>query len=557
MKIINDSEILNIDFRQQFLQDITGSLNTARKNFMKRRYDVFKDDTKKYVLEYFKNESASGEEILEEIKNRASNISFCRKIIDKKCLVYKDGAKREVVDQYEAFQSAIDLLIDMLNLNSVMKKVNKYEELFKNSLVQVVPYESQTGWRVKLNVLPPFLYDVIEDANNPEAAKVIVFSNYNPKRSQANYTAPEMSGFRNKTTQIAATEDLNQIMIDLEYQPNDEPEYVWWSDNYHFTTDSKGEIIQGRQEPDLSNPIGELPFVDFSRDKDGNFWVLGGEDIVEGSILLNVLLTDLYFIAKFQGMGIGYMFGKGVPKNMKVGPSSFVTLEVEQGDPTPALGFASSQPPIESHIRMIEGYLAYLLSTNNLEAGSIVGSLNATTAASGIQEVIRRAENIDDIEDQQEIYKDNEPDIFRITLKWLNLYFDLGLLDEKFKAIGKIPENIRVVTKFSKPHTFLSEKERLDVIEKRLALGLDSKLDAIMRDNPDLTKDEAIEKLARINEESAMENMAKMKMFQSPIAPVAEMPMDKMTMMESEEDEDEEEEDVEDGEDNIQAKTST
>jgi len=516
MKIKNDSDILNQDLRVQFIQDINNSSNIERKKFMKRRYDVFKDNTKKYVLENFKNETSAGEEILPEIKSRASNLSFCRKIIDKKCMVYKDGAKREVAgDENQELQTAIDILSNLLNMDSTMKKANKYEELFKNSLVSVLPYEATNGWRLKLSVIAPYLYDVIEDANNPELAKVIVFSNYVPTDSKttSGFTHAQAAGFRNKTTSLSDYTDLNDTIESLSNCPTDEIEYIWWSDNYHFTTNAKGEIIPGKQEIDLSNPIGELPFVDFSHEKDGSFWAVGGEDIVEGAILLNMLLTDLYFIAKFQGMGIGYMFGKGVPKNMKVGPSSFVTLEVEQGDPTPSLGFASSNPPIDSHIKMIEGYLAYLLSTNNLDAGSIVGTLSAQNAASGIQEVIKRADNLDDIEDQQEIYKDNEPQIYKLVFKWINLYFERGLLASEFMEVGKIPEDLKVITKFNKPHAYLSEKDRLDVIEKRLMLGLDSKVDAIMQDNPNLTKEEAEEKLERINQEVTDNQKSKMDMY--------------------------------------------
>lgn len=544
MRIVSDDQILDLGFRTEFLKEITDSLNTTRKQFMKRRYDVFKDDTKKYVLEYFQNESAKGEEVIAEIKNRASNISFCRKIIDQKCMVYKDGAKREIADGNEQLQNSLGTLEDVLNINSVMKKTNKYEELFKNALVQVMPYETSKGWKVKLNVLPPFLYDVIEDANNPEEAKVVVFSNFNPERSQANYAQPGMSGYRNESSATSTTEDINQVIEDLNRSEGDELEYVWWSDNYHFTTNSKGEIIPGRQEVDLINPVGELPFVDFSREKDGSFWAVGGEDLVEGSILLNVLLTDLYYIAKFQGMGIGYMFGKGIPKNLKVGPSTFVTLEVEQGDPTPQLGFASSNPPIDSHIKMIEGYLAYLLSTNNLDAGTIIGTLTASSATSGVQEAIKRSENLDDVEDQQESYRDNEPVLFRLVFKWLNMFYERGLLAPEFSAVGKIPEETKVVVRFNKPSAYQGENEKLAAIEKRLELGISSKVGAVIADNPGMTKEEAEELLDTITLETAKERKQKIRLY------IPEQPLMNKKKIVEEEDEDG------DIEDNTQDKAS-
>ena len=60
-----------------------------------------------------------------------------------------------------------------------------------------------------------------------------------------------------------------------------------------------------------------LPFVDFSKLKDGELWNDFGSDLTIGSILINILLTDMYWISKYQGMGLGYIFGKAIAKAMK------------------------------------------------------------------------------------------------------------------------------------------------------------------------------------------------------------------------------------------------
>lgn len=519
MKIFNEEDILNEEYRQEVIAEIEGDENIKRKKAMKKRYEVYKDNTKMYVLEMMKAES-NDKQITEEIMHRVANVSFARKIIDKKAMVYKDGVKRDILSKSKNNQKQIDAIVDHTNFNSLMKKINRYVELFKNALGSVLPYKCpKTGkYYYRPTVMMPFLYDVIEDFHNPEIPRVIITSYYSNNTSSYAYTPENQSGMREldgaPVVPFRAGDGIDQIIADSPSDENiDKKEYIWWSNLYHFTTNQKGEIIQGKQEPDLVNPIGELPYHNFSKDQDGHFWAVGGEDIIDGSILLNMLMSDLFYIAKYQGMGIGYMFGKGVPKNAKVGASSFITMEVEEGDPTPQLGFASSNPPIQAHLDMIESYVAYLLSTNKLEAGTVQASLSAASATSGVHEMIKRAENMDDIQDQREIYRDGEPVMFRLMAKWHNLYLESDQLKDELAELGKIDEDLKVGTKFPDPQPFVTEKEKLEIIQKRLDIGIDSMRDSIIKDNPDLSEKDADDKLLRILEEKLKDSSAKMKLF--------------------------------------------
>jgi len=515
MRLRQEEEILDINFRSTVIKEIEAPENQARKDSMKKRYDIFKDDTKKYVLEMMENES-SDKTVVAEVINRAANISFARKIIDKKAQVYKDGVTREVLED-ETSQAQLDSIVDITNFNSTMKKTNKYAELFKNALVQVMPYtDAATGkYKYKSRVLQPYLYDVIEDADNPEDARVYIFS-YMSNDNGPGYANVGESGYHDGDNKQSFRNGngVNEIIAD---SPNDaggeHTEYVWWSNKFHFTTDDKGNILPGKQDEKLLNPIGMLPFCNFSMDQDGNFWAVGGEDIIDGAILLDILLTDLFYIARYQGMGIGYLFGKGVPQNMKVGPSAFITLDMEDGDPTPQMGFATSSPPIQDHLSMIETYVAYLLSSNNLEIGSVQSKLSATGTSSGIQEMVKRAENMDDIQDQREMYRDGEPCLFRIMAKWHNLYLGKNLLSEPLASVGKLNEDMNIRLRFADPQPFITEKERLEIIEKRLAIGLDSMIDAVKRDNPDISEEEAKEKIRVAMETKLKESSERLKQF--------------------------------------------
>jgi hypothetical protein len=521
MKIFMEDELLDKGFRAKVIEEIEAPENLERKEEMKRRYDVFKDNTKRYVLDRMQGESTDTK-IVNEIIHRTANASFTRKIIDKKAMVYKDGVIRTIQEDNEKVrdetQEQIDKQVDLVNMNSKMVKINKYTELFKNSVAQIIPFKHQLEkgkMGYKIRTLQPYFYDVIEDRENPEEARAYIFSYYNPELQTPEHAPENQSGereFESITPNQAFRrgDERDQTIADA---PDDfqaqKREYVWWSNKYHFTTDEKGEIIEGKQEKDLLNPIEQLPFYNFSEDQDGQFWALGGEDIVDTGILLNVLLTDLFYIAKYQGMGIGYFWGKGVPKNIKVGASAFLTLDMDKEDPTPQMGFATSNPPISAHLEMIDKYLEYVLETNGLRAKGTTGG----ASASGVHEMIIMSDNTQDLESQRETYRDGEPMVFRIMAKWHNLLLDRDVLASEYADLGKINEDLIVKIKFPDPQPFVTEKEKLENIEKRLAIGLDSMMDAIKKDNPDLGDTEAEAKLKKILEEKLEENSRKLKEF--------------------------------------------
>lgn len=505
IRLNKEEQLLDQAFRKKVIEDIKNQENINRKNMMFRRHDMYRDNTKAYVAEVIRVEQ--GDEALSEIQHRVSNLSILKTVINKKAMIYANGARRYVIAEdktkQEQAQEQIDKVVDLINFNTIMKKTNRWEELFKNGIVQVYPYKNDITkkWRIKLDVNLPYKLDVLEDEYNNEEGRCYIYSYFAPQTSSLNYAPIGQSSIHsgNLTVQetFRAGDGINQ---DLQAPPKDEKmEYVWWSTKYHFTTDEKGVIINQSENIDsTTNPVQDIPYVNIATAQDGNFWAVGGEDLSDGSVLINLFLTEIYYIAKYQGMGLFYLFGRGVPKRIKVGPSQAITLDVKPDDPTPQIGFATSNPNIAEYMSAIKEYVSALMKTNKLEPSTIIGLESALQAASGVQELIQKSELNESLEDAKEIYRDAEPMIFDKYIKWHNYLFDKMLLDDEFAEIGRIPEDIKVVTKFNDPQSTMTEKEKLEVIKMRQDIGLDSLSDSIMRDNPDLSKKEAEEKALEI-----------------------------------------------------------
>lgn len=483
MLLKNEDQVLNQDFRQSAIEEFESDANIQRKKDSKYRYEIYEDDIKQKVIDDFKKEMPRG--VNECVINRISDVNICKKIIKKKAIIYKNKSIKETD---EAHQEDLINLFDETDFDSLCKKINKYVELDNTVEVGFLPYmdEDTNLVYLKASILKGFQYDPIFDSQDNEKVRAIVISYFS--ESKAFYAQEGAAAIHGETK-------VKETNIETEKK-----NYIWWTAHYHFTTDNKGNVIQGEGFGDGLNPIGILPFVTYKKTDGDSYWSTFGRDIINGTIRINKLLTDLYYITKFQGMGLLYVTGRKIPDLIDVGPSTAITVKVEEGDPTPQIGFATSNPPVADHLSMIQQSLNLILTTNGLEPASI-SLTDAKSAESGIQEIIKRADNLSDIEDEIEMYKDNNPKLIRIMLEWFNLFRGRNLLGKQYDYIKTIPSDIVVTEKFPAPAVITTEKEKIEIIQLRRDAGLDTLRDSIKRDNPDMTDEDVEEKLAELIEQ--------------------------------------------------------
>lgn len=502
MQIYDEKDLMDVDFRKQVIAEIEGKENILRKQESYKRYEVLKDRLKKYVLENLHLEMDN--ETVEEMQSRVPVINLYKKVISKKARVYQVAPERSVEDSE---QENFDKLLNCINLNTTMKKANRYVEAFRNCLIYARPVEKNGKYYIQLRVLAPHSYDVIEDQQNPETARCVILSDFSNNTMIVDQT-PNDREQRLYNKKFRDGDDENQVIADSPADA-DKPKklYTFWSDTYHFTCDARGQIVKAPEG--ALNPIGELPFTTLAKDQDGSYWALGGEDLIDGTILTNMLMTDLYFIAKVQGMGLFYFFGKGVPKTMKIGPNRALTHEVGEDDPTPQVGFASSNPPLQDHMEMVEQYIALLLTTNDLGVNAVASKLDGRSAISGVQELIQNSEPMNAVEDDQEMFRDAEPEILRKVALWHNYYGDKNALVDKFEKIGKLPDLI-YEPKFKPPVQYKTEEQKLASAKAKKDLGIADAIKLIM-EVYDIDEQAAEKEFMKILERQLKERSARLE----------------------------------------------
>lgn len=512
MKIENEEQILDQDFRVKVIKEIAGNENVTRKLEAKRTFDLLKDRTKQWVIESLREENLE-EETIATMANRASNISIFRTVVEKLARTYSGGIQRSADTEGHTLQ--INAYEDLLNVDQCVKKADRWLEAFKNALIQVVPVKNhressaqQVKRDLKIRVFAPYQYDVLNYMDNPEKGAVHILSDFqvdgNSKLDLKRYrgkTSDKVRGVDYPNVVGKSSDGVDQSIAD----PDDErsTEYIWWSDKYHFTTNGKGEIIAEKSPEENLNPIGISSFVELMEDQDGEYWAEGGKDLRDSAILINKLITDMNSIAYQQGWGQPVITGgENLPKNFKIGTQNALVFTYDkETEPEPRIQVIQGNPPIDQWGNMIKQYAALTLSTNGLTPGNISMDLDPNKYQSGIAMMIEQSVANNDIQNKQAYFVDVERELWRVITLWHNILLEKGALSSQFANVGKLPESDTLTWKFHELKPPVSEKEQLEVMQLRRDLGLDTVLDMIKRDNPDMDEQQAQEKLAEVMKE--------------------------------------------------------
>jgi hypothetical protein len=518
LRIISEEQLLDESIRKQIIEEIEGPEENRRRAEQYKRDQIYKDKGFRWVVENLLHMFDT--DTVKEMQYAISNINFLKKMINKLATVYNQGVVRKVVFDGEVNDqetAKVNNLEKVLKFNSNMKKTNRLLKQCLNVLCYVKPHKIEDKFGVKLEPLSPHLYSVIEEPNDREKPLAVILSNYNS--DQTTYVIGD-AAVRPKEPQIMAKSDgKDQAIADAKEDIEKENKrYIWWSNSYHFTTDGRGKIVSvdgPSREVGVANPIGELPFVNFAIDQDGNFWAEGGDDKVMGCILLNSLITNTNHIGITQGYGQLWMKGKRVPSYLKIGPNSVIRMEYEEGEPEPGIGYATSNPPLDELMNLVKIYAALLLSTNNLSTSGVKAELNGgMDFPSGIAMLFDKAESLEDVADQRSIFVDEEINIWRKVNAWLLFFKATGSIAEAFEE-NILPEGFEMTHQFAEPTPIMAESEKLNNLKLRKELGIDRMIDLIKRDNPTFTEQEAEAKLQLILEEK-IANAAKFGLPENP-----------------------------------------
>jgi len=513
--MLTDEQILDPTFRAKVIKEIEGVENVNRKKQQKAMLEIYRDQIVPFVLQRLKDQGFAAE-TLAVMNQRATSINIYKKIVSKKARSYSKGCSRSIAEN-EAQSEDLEIICESMNLTGAMKKADRYRKAARNAILYIIPEKfedpAQPGklvMKISAKVYFPHLYDVIPDAENREKMRCLILSPFSEPASAAtlpNVGGGDGRGLTNFSSPIFRADNVDQTIAN---SPGDagagKREYIWWTAKYHLTTDEQGVEINGpgKTPEGAVNPIGRIPAVNLPEEQDGEFWALGGDDLKEATILLNVKLTDMESILHMQGWGQLVIEGEDVEKkDFAVGPQKAMILSTAKGA-THKLEAKILQhdPQTDAHMKSAEMHVALCLTTNNLSVKSVAANLQAGSYASAIAKMVDEAENLDDISDDQGFYSGKEKEAVLVAQAWLDQLRGTNELWPVLKSTKAIDVS-KMTTQFHNQEQVISEQERLTNLKIRKELGIDSVVDLIRKDNPALSEKQAMAKALKVMNENA------------------------------------------------------
>lgn len=423
----------------------------------RRRYLMFSGSTRQVIEQHVRNEFKK-QETINELLGRLVPLNVMQKVINKLAGVYKEAPLRKLQSDDEDEIAMLNKLVDGMDLNMRMKEANRFFKMNKRVLLE--PYLDDQGVP-SVRVLPAHTYRV--------------FSIQTKKKSVPNV--------------VCKIDEVSEYLI-------------WWSDESHWVTDYKGEVISDRMEKmdnkEGENPYGELQFV-YINESSTSVDPIQDDDLLAVSVVIPLLLTDLVYGLKYQCFSIIWTVGK--VGNIPFNPNSVIQMEYDDNGKKPEINTIKPNMDSDKLLNSVMALVSILLTTKNLQAGAITDQATPNSAASGIAKVIDSAESTEDKKDQQAYFLKGESTLWKKLSNQMRYWRETKQLNAEYDF--EIPEDFAVTTSFQDPQPLTSEAEKIDIAAKKVEKNFSTIKRELKKMNPDM-KDEEIDALYKeIIEEKA------------------------------------------------------
>ena len=473
---------LNEALRKQIIDEIKQQENINRKQISIAQYEIMKDrilnQVKNYLLGFYSAET------LEEMPIFGC-INLAKRIIQEEAAIYDSCPDREFEGVSEDQEEKLEELYKELKVDTKMKIANQYYKLQQQAHLQVVMVDGKLKIRNNL----AHQLDAVPSPNDPEQADAYILSGFDK-----NMYAPRTS----------TTDGINEVIADADdYKANTE-RLAWWSKEFNFITDKEGSIVSGE---DVLNPLGVIPFVEISEEKDGEYWVRPGCALTDFTIQWNASLSDLAHIVRMQGFAQAWFKGAQdmIPEKIQIGPSFVIKLPINANNPVDTdFGFANPSPDLAGSIAFNESLLSAFLTSRGIDPTLVNTKGVSEKYSSGLERLLSMINMFAPAKADFDLFLKAEQDLFNIIKAYINTYSGTDML--KYD-IGQIPDNASVKVKFTEPQMVLTEQDKLTQLKDKIELDIMSTVEAIMEDR-DVSRDEAVQIANQIAIDKALTNQA-------------------------------------------------
>jgi len=427
-----------------FKQEAKWKADTARRNEVSQWIDFYNNKQEHYLKGNLnENYPKSATDMYKYIMT----YPLTQRIIDDISMLFKNGI--EVTLEKEKLNEILQDILHSVMFQPVMDTVNSLVNLCHK--VGVIPQ-----WRdgLELDILTPDKCFVIQDEDNPT------------KISELYY-------------QIG-------IIVDTPSVSERVDEYVRWTPE----SQSIVEVQDGKMANErdiIQNRFGKIPVTFFVNDLNvDTFWHEKGQPVVEANKVVNQELTNYRLMLAYQSFSTLVAVGLDEEAKIPFGPQFSLKLPFDPTDQkTPDAKYITPSPALDKVWGVINDIILHTAQSVGLSAESF--QRKASSFSSGYQLKLSKQDIINKTAQDRQYYR---PAIIDLVQNIMRLYTWEG--DKTF------PENQDIYVDFGEIEFETSPKEREELRAMQLSNGTASVIDFIMEDNPDLSREQAVERYKEI-----------------------------------------------------------
>jgi hypothetical protein len=467
--MLTDNDVKNL------LGEIELKENHDRKRHAYSSYQIYEGNLRYFVLSKMKEMYPMTHKMFQ-----ISDYSVIKKVVEKKAKSYKENPLRKLDSPEET--RIYQEITKKHGLNKAMKKFDQYFNQHKYCLLAVFFEREADSFgtmneKWKFIPLAPYEFDVVLDEMGDLQTVILSYPD------EQIVTGPQTDGINTKIA--GAVQDQGK---------NDKTYAVWTKDQHLIyqgvkRQDGKIEfsqvIIEGNEGG--KNPYGIIPFVYVPEEYSSDYPI--NSPIAEQTVEVNAEMSTYYTSGSLQ---IGTLVLK-YPSSQAIETVTqglFTGMKLPQSEnpdaPETTAEYIAPSPNMSGHREAIITHLQAILDEQGISSNQIIQPNEKFT--SGFDRLLASADVQDIISDnQQNVYKAVEENIFGI-IKGIYKNF---IKKDLFKS-----EELGIV--YTKPKVLISDTEKLSNIEKMDQLGLLAPWEKFMFMDPNLSEEDAKEKLEEI-----------------------------------------------------------
>lgn len=392
-----------------------------------------------------------------DLRHYIVSIDMTRALVNQLAKIFQNEPAIILRNASESLADQFAILLDDVNLYGSLRTIDRMVE--NCNQVGIAPIFNLRTGRIKLDFITPDRCIVWQDEIDPSIATAVAYT------------------IRNRyDTPIAQRADVYALWTDEEYRV------------VTITTDGK---IDRDIEPRMPNPYGRIPIAWFSVDMPlDTFWIDRQFPMVDANVRANIQISNLDVALDFQSFST--LWTTGMPEGSKLltGVQKYINIPLDTvtGQAIGSLGYATPSPQLQTVWQIINDNISMAASMMGISADAIRQGSNYN---SGYQLRLSKSDVIDRNVDKRSTYRESMRDLVQLIMDCKRLNTNVNL-----------PTDADIGIDFADLTVEADPMQEEQIRGLKIANGTMSRIDAIMQDNPDLTRADAEERIKQIDSDN-------------------------------------------------------